>query len=136
MADTDRSAGFGPLESSKTALLTTFRRGGEAVGTPLSIGLAGGKAYFVTASDSAKAKRLAHTAKVTLAPCTVSGKVTGETVAGRARLLDREERQRTAKGLLRPTGGLFWSLVAYRLFQGKKMVLFEVVPDGPGPGGG
>jgi PPOX class probable F420-dependent enzyme len=131
MADTDRSAGFGPLESSKTALLTTFRQGGEAVATPLSIALAGGKAYFVTASDSGKATRLAQTPKVTLAPCTISGKVTGETVAGRARLLDPTERKGTAKGLLKPTGGLFWSLVMYRL-QGKKMVLFEVVPEAPG----
>ena len=133
MADTDHAAGFGPLESSKTALLTTFRRGGEAVGTPLSIAVAGDKAYFVTASDSGKASRLAHTPRVTLAPCTLIGKVTGETVAGRARLLEPEERRRAAKGLLRPTGGLFWSLVAYRL-QGRKMVLFEVVPDGPGTG--
>ena len=133
MADTDRAAGFGPLESSRTALLTTFRQGGEAVGTPLSIAVAGGKAYFVTASDSGKAMRLAHTPKVTLAPCTVSGKVTGDTVTGRARLLDPDERRRAAKGLLRPNSGLFWSLVAYRL-QGKKMVLFEVVPDGPGAG--
>jgi PPOX class probable F420-dependent enzyme len=132
MADTDHAAGFGPLESSKTALLTTFRRGGEAVGTPLSIAVAGDKAYFVTASDSGKAGRLAHTPRVTLAPCTVIGKVTGEMVAGRARLLEPEERRRAAKGLLRPTGGLFWSLVAYRL-QGRKMVLFEVVPDGTGP---
>jgi uncharacterized protein len=131
MADTDRSAGFGPLERSSTALLTTFRPGGEPVGTPLSIAVAGGKAYFVTAFDSGKASRLAHTAKVTLAPCTISGKVTGEAVAGRARLLEPEERRRAAKGLLRPTGGLFWSLVMYRL-QGRKMVLFEVVPDGPG----
>ena len=128
MAGTDRSAGFGPLESSKTALLTTFRRGGEAVATPLSIALAGGKAYFVTAADSGKARRLAHTDRVTLAPCTVSGKVTGEAVAGRARRLARDERRTTAKGLLRPTGGLFWSLVMYRLFQGKKMELYEVAP--------
>ena len=67
MADTDGSAGFGPLESSKTALLTTFRPGGEAVGTPLSIAVTGGKAYFVTASDSGKARRLAHTDRVTRA---------------------------------------------------------------------
>ena len=133
MADIDHAAGFGPLESSKTALLTTFRRGGEAVGTPLSIAVAGDKAYFVTASDSGKAGRLAHTPRVTLAPCTVIGKVTGDTVAGRARLLEPEERRRAAKGLLRPTGGLFWSLVAYRL-KGRKMVLFEVVPDGAGSG--
>ena len=128
MASSDRSAGFGPLEGSKTALLTTYRDGGEAVGTPLSIALARGKVYFVTAGDSGKAKRLAHTDRVTLAPCTLTGKVTGETMEGRARKLSPEERRQTAKGLLKPTQGLFWSLLAYRLFHGKKMELFEVVP--------
>ena len=128
MASSDRTAGFGPLEGSRTALLTTFRPGGEAVGTPLSIAVNGDKAYFVTASDSGKARRLAHTDRVTLAPCTVGGKVTGEAVEGKARKLGRDERQKAAKGLLKPTGGLFWSLLAYRLFHGKKMELYEVVP--------
>jgi uncharacterized protein len=128
MASSDRSADFAPLEGSTTALLTTFRRGGEAVGTPLSIVVSGGKAYFVTASDSGKANRLAHTDRVTLAPCTLSGKVTGETVEGRARKLPPDERRQTAKGLLKPTKSLFWSLVTYRLVHGKKMELFEVVP--------
>jgi uncharacterized protein len=137
MAASDRTAGFGPLEGSRTALLTTFRDGGEAVGTPLSIAVAGGKVYFVTATDSGKARRLAHTARVTLAPCTLGGKVTGEAVPGRARRLDPAERRTAAKGLLKPTGPLFWSLVAFRLFHGRKMELFEVVPgDGPAPGGG
>jgi PPOX class probable F420-dependent enzyme len=137
MAASDRTAGFGPLEGSKTALLTTYRRGGEAVATPLSIVVAGGKAYFVTAADSGKAKRLAHTDRVTLAPCTVGGKVNGETVHGRARRLGPAERRTAAKGLLKPTQGLFWSLVMYRWFHGKRMELYEVVPaDGPGPGDG
>jgi len=128
MASRDRSADFAPLEGSTTALLTTFRHGGEAVGTPLSIVVAGGKAYFVTAGDSGKAKRLAHTDRVTLAPCTLGGKVTGETVEGRARKLPPDERRQTAKGLLKPSRSLFWSLVTYRLVHGKKMELFEVVP--------
>ena len=127
-SDTADSGPFGPLSSSRTALLTTYRPGGEAVATPLSIGAANGKVYFVTASDSGKARRLADNPEVTLAPCTVSGKVTGEAVAGRARRLAPGERRTTAKGLLRPTGGLFWSLVMYRLFQGKKMELYEVAP--------
>jgi PPOX class probable F420-dependent enzyme len=136
MASNDHTAAFGPLEGAKTALLTTFRDGGEAVGTPLSIALAGDKVYFVTATDSGKARRLAGSARVTLAPCTVGGKVTGETVDGRARRLDPAERRTASKGLLKPTGPLFWSLVMYRLFQGKKMELFEVVPaDGPAPAG-
>ena len=128
MASSDRSADFAPLEGSTTALLTTFRRGGEAVGTPLSIVVTGGKAYFVTAGDSGKAKRLAHTDRVTLAPCKVNGTVTGETVPGRARRVPPAERRTAAKGLLKPTQGLFWSLLAYRLFHGKKMELYEVVP--------
>ena len=56
------------------------------------------------------------------------GQVTGDAVEGRARRLSRDERRTTAKELLRPTGGLFWSLVTYRLVHGKKMELFEVVP--------
>jgi len=128
MASNDHTAGFGPLEGSKTALLTTFRPGGEAVGTPLSVAVTGGRAYFVTAADSGKAKRLAHTDRVTLAPCKVNGTVTGETVPGRARRVPPQERRTTAKGLLKPTQGLFWSLLAYRLFHGRKMELYEVVP--------
>ena len=87
MAASQPAAGFGPLESSRTALLTTFRPGGEAVGTPLSVAVAGDKAYFVTAADSGKARRLAGTDRVTLAPCSIGGKVSGETVHGRARRL-------------------------------------------------
>jgi PPOX class probable F420-dependent enzyme len=128
MASSDRTAGFGPLEGSKTALLTSFRPAGEAVGTPVSIVVNGDKAYFVTAGDSGKARRLAHTDRVTLAPCKLDGTVTGETVDGRARRLAPEERRTAAKGLLKPTQGLFWSLLAYRLFHGKKMELYEVVP--------
>ena len=128
MASSDRTAGFGPLEGSKTALLTSFRPGGEAVGTPVSIVLNGDRAYFVTAGDSGKARRLAHTDRVTLAPCKLNGTVTGETVPGRARRLAPSERRTAAKGLLKPTQGLFWSLLAYRLFHGKKMELYEVVP--------
>ena len=128
MAASDHSAGFGPLEGSITALLTTFGPDGEAIGTPMSIAVADGKAYFVTPADSTKVTRLARTDRVTLAPCTLKGEVTGETVEGRARRLAPDERRQAAKGLLKPTKGLFWNLVYYRLFQGKTMELFEVVP--------
>jgi uncharacterized protein len=130
MTSMDRAAGFGPLEGAKTALLTTYRRGGEAVATPLSVALAGDRAYFVTPVDSGKVRRLAHTARVTLAPCTLSGRVTGDSVTGRARRVEGSERRATARGLLGPAKPLFWSLVVFRL-QGRAMCLFEVVPDGP-----
>jgi PPOX class probable F420-dependent enzyme len=91
-----------------------------------------GRAYFVTAADSGKAKRLTNNPEVMLAPCTVDGKVLGETVRGRARLLRGQERK-PARRLLRPGGGLFGSYVMYRL-RGKTMNLYEVVPAEPGGG--
>jgi PPOX class probable F420-dependent enzyme len=77
-----------PLGGSGTALLTTYRRGGAAVATPVSIAVAAERAYFVTPADSGKAKRLAGCNRVQLAPCTVGGTPLGEAVDGRARLLD------------------------------------------------
>jgi len=46
------------LGRSQTALLTTYRSSGEAVTTPVSLAVGSGHAYFVTAADSGKAKRL------------------------------------------------------------------------------
>jgi uncharacterized protein len=117
---------FAPLALSHTALLTTFRRTGEAVSTPVSVALDDGRAYFMTAADSGKAKRLARDPTVTLAPCTVRGTVIGATVAGQAHPLEGEERRR-ARRLLRPMAPLWWSYLLYRL-RGKTMRLYEVTP--------
>jgi len=129
---TNRTRAFAPLQASSTALLTTFRRTGEAVPTPVSIALDDDHAYFVTAADSGKAKRLARNPSVTLAPCTTSGKVLGAAVSGQARRLEGDNRTRRRR-LLGPTGPLFWSLLLYRL-RGKTMHLYEVAPAAaPGP---
>ena len=85
-----------PLGGSGTALLTTYRRGGAAVATPVSIAVAAERAYFVTPADSGKAKRLAGCNRVQLAPCTVGGTPLGEAVDGRARLLDGAARRAPA----------------------------------------
>lgn len=117
---------FAALRASSTALLTTFRSGGQAVATPVSITLDADRAYFVTASDTGKARRLATDPRVTLAPCTVGGSVVGETVSGRAQPLPDRARGRRRR-LLRPTRALFWSYLRYRL-QGKTMIVYEVAP--------
>lgn len=118
-----------PLAVSGTALLTSFRRGGQGVATPVSVALDGGRAYFVTAADSGKAKRLGRDPRLTLAPCTPGGKVLGDTVRGQARRLEGAERRR-ARRLLRPMAPLWWSFLLYRL-RGKTMHLYEVTPVGP-----
>lgn len=57
-------------------LLTTFRKSGEAVGTPVWIvALPDGSAGFTTEADSGKVKRIRNNPKVTLQPCDMRGRV-------------------------------------------------------------
>ena len=64
------------LTDEKYMLLTTFRRDGTPVKTPVwVVPLDGGGFGFWTSSGSGKAKRLAHTDKVTVQPCDARGRV-------------------------------------------------------------
>src|SRR4051812_6525553 len=64
------------LADEKYLLLTTFKRDGKAVATPVwAVGLDDGKIGFWTSSGSGKTKRLAHTSKVTVQPCDARGKL-------------------------------------------------------------
>ena len=64
------------LQDEKYLLLTTYRRSGTPVSTPVwAVGLDDGKIGFWTSSGSGKAKRLAHTSRVTVQPCDARGKV-------------------------------------------------------------
>jgi uncharacterized protein len=68
------------LADEKYLALTTYRKNGNAVTTPVWIvPLDGNTMGFWTSSASGKAKRLAHTAKVTLQPCDARGRVKPDT---------------------------------------------------------
>jgi PPOX class probable F420-dependent enzyme len=57
-------------------LLTTYRKSGEGVGTPVWIvALPDGAAGFTTEATSGKVKRIRNNPKVTLQPCDMRGKV-------------------------------------------------------------
>ncbi len=63
------------LVDEKYLLLTTFRRDGTAVPTPVwATALEDDKIGFWTSSGSGKAKRLAHTDRVTVQPCDSRGR--------------------------------------------------------------
>lgn len=68
--------------------LTTFRRDGSPVSTPVWVAPDGEDLLVVTLDDTGKTKRLAHTARVELRPCTVRGVVAPDAprYAGRARV--------------------------------------------------
>ena len=64
------------ISDEKYVLLTTFRKSGDAVSSPVWIAqLADGGAGFTTDLDVGKVKRIRHTPRVTLQPCSATGKV-------------------------------------------------------------
>lgn len=116
---------FTILSTSNVALLTTFRRNGQGVETPVGIRLAEGKAYFTTWSSTGKVKRLAHNPHVTLAPFTKMGmKVIGPTVEGTARRLEETEVEKLSALFKSGFRGRIWNLI-YQL-RGWQAIHYEV----------
>jgi hypothetical protein len=63
------------ISDEKYMLLTTFRRDGTGVSTPVwVVALDNGTFGFWTSSGSGKTKRLAHTDRVTVQPCDARGR--------------------------------------------------------------
>jgi hypothetical protein len=89
------------LRQTKTILLTTYKRNGEPVATPVTIAFDGDHAFFRTYDKAGKAKRLRNNPEVDAAPSTVGGKATGESIHARARLLDGDEAKRAARAIAR-----------------------------------
>jgi PPOX class probable F420-dependent enzyme len=120
-------AGFAALPVSGVALLTTFRRNGQGVSTPVGIRVVGSKVYFTTWSTTWKIKRIAHTPRVTLAASTRQGKVIGPAVAGLARRLDGAEAEQASRLLGHAFLRWVWELV-YKVVFRAQPVYYEVTP--------
>jgi PPOX class probable F420-dependent enzyme len=81
------------------ALLTTFRRNGTPVGTPVNVVVRGPVAYARTFEGSGKIKRLRRNPRVEIAPCTPTGRPTGPEVAAVVRILEGQEAAKAARAL-------------------------------------
>ncbi len=103
-------ATFPDLRREQCIALTTFRKTGEAVTTPVWFAESLGTIYVETHADAGKLKRLRHTARVTLAPCTYSGKVTGSVSEGNARILTESQESTAASAALSKKYGLMRNL--------------------------
>src|SRR5580698_5662324 len=80
------------IRSQRYISLGTFRKTGAKVATPVWFGEDGDKLYVMTLSKMGKTKRIRNNPQVTVAPCTIRGKVTGPEVAALARILPPEEQ--------------------------------------------
>ena len=89
------------IQGQKYVSLTTFRKTGAGVATPVWFGEDDGKIYVMTLSKMGKTKRIRNNPQVRVAPCTIRGKVTGAEFAATARLLPPEEHARARKTITR-----------------------------------
>lgn len=119
------------LRGTKTALLTSYKRDGAPVATPVSIGFDGDRAFFRTWETAWKTKRLRNNPHVEVAPCTFRGKPRGPAVPARATLLTGEQADLAARALARRHRLLQGIVVplAHRLMRYTTMH-YELHPDG------
>jgi uncharacterized protein len=82
------------IRGQKYISLTTFRKNGVAVATPVWFGEESNKLYVMTRSDMGKTKRIRNNPQVRVAPCTIRGKVTGPESPAAARILPPEDHPR------------------------------------------
>jgi PPOX class probable F420-dependent enzyme len=93
------TAGLESLKGTGTILLTTYKRDGAPVPTPVSIAFDGDRAFFRSYDQAWKTKRLRNNPRVEIAPATLRGKPTGPAVAARATLLTGAQARLAARAL-------------------------------------
>lgn len=85
------------------ASLTTFRKDGRSVATPVGCVIEGGALYLLTPPHTGKVTRIRNSGHVLIAPCDMRGTVPAGAprTAGVARLLDADETARVQRLMAR-----------------------------------
>jgi PPOX class probable F420-dependent enzyme len=118
------------VRDARTILLTTYKRDGTGVETPVSVAFQGDRAFFRSYDKAWKTKRLRNNPHVQVAASTLRGKRTGPPVRARATLLAGEQARIAAKALARRHRLLQAMLVplAHRLMRYQTMH-YELRPE-------
>lgn len=87
VAKEERRGALSDLADKPFISLTTFKRDGTAVSTPVWVAGEGGRLLVLSDADTWKVKRLRRDSHVRVAPCGATGKVRGEMLEGRATIL-------------------------------------------------
>lgn len=98
------TAGLGALGTAKYVLLTTFRKDGTPVPTPLWAAPDGDRLLVWTVTDSYKVKRIRRNPRVTLAACDVRGNPKSAPVEATAEILDAAGTEHVRAAIARKYG--------------------------------
>jgi hypothetical protein len=75
------------LQTARYVNLTTFRKDGREVATPVWFAALEGKLYAYTLRDAGKLKRIRANGRVRVAPCDVRGRIHGKWSDGTGRIV-------------------------------------------------
>ena len=111
---------FSDLDREAYISLATYRRDGRAVTTPVWFARHGDRLYVFTEGDAGKVKRLRNGPRARVAACTVIGRLRGDWIEARGRVVDDAKTVNDAYTALRAKYGWqmkmvdFWSRLTGR----------------------
>lgn len=112
-----------------TVLVTSFRRDGTPVGTPVHIAVEDDRAFFRSYDQAWKTKRIRRNPVIEIAPCTMRGRPTGPAMQAQARILAEPDAIIAAEALARKYPVMHrWLIPFLHRRRGYTTVHFEVEP--------
>jgi uncharacterized protein len=122
--DTLSDSAFAALGGERFLSLTTFRKSGERVSTPMWVVRDGDALIMFTPQESGKVKRLRNSPRVEVRPCNRFGRVKDgvEPVGGVAEVLTDGDSLERATGMILRKYGLWYRVV---------MAIERLVKSGP-----
>lgn len=94
---TQTTAPFPALQDQQFMNLTTYRKNGDAVVTPVWFAQEGETLYVMTGAEAGKVKRIRNSGRVQVGPSDRAGKPLGPTIWAKARVLAGDEVQQADK---------------------------------------
>lgn len=127
------------LDGQSFVCLTTFKKSGEPVDTPMWFVLDSGKVLMTTRGNSFKVRRIRNNPRVRLAASNAAGRPRGPFLNGSARIVEEPERRQQAVAALNRKYGIKKRLIDFGLRFSKDKteaileVSFDEAPSQKGP---
>lgn len=121
------------LDNQNYIQLTTFRRNGSAVPTPVWFARDGQRLYVTTAAESWKVKRIRNNPTVQVAASTATGEALTVPFRAVARILPEAEADKAARQLREKYGLLLRLFFWYARLRRQEHLYLEIVPQSAKP---
>jgi hypothetical protein len=128
---TQQMTAFPNLACHQYMLLSTFRKNGQEVPTPVWFTQSEGKLYVYTRPGSGKIKRIRANGRAAMAPCDARGTLLGQSVPGKARILPPEDAKWVEQLFVTKYGMQFRMFSFVGWMQRAKPAYIEIAPGEP-----